>query len=386
MSRWRKICSEILDYDYIREYSHKVNWEKVCRVTINRDPITPYSFLREFKDKIRWDLIIKVPREERFFEEFGHLLSGDCWAYLIGNKEIYSDELLLRFVNVYYSWKAVIAFRDLSEEFMEEYSNYLDWNGLSYHQKMSEDFIEKHIDKINPHQLIGWKKNMSEKHLRGLIFNSNKEIAHEWSNGSKQDIRTIDFLREFRDKIDWDTYIIQHNIKQYPPNFYKEFTNKLHFDMLEGCVKMDEQFIERYAEQWNWENIMGCQNLSEKCIKRNIGRLKKLDTLFYNQRPSEKFIEWILKHQKRKFNLTAKKNWTLISTTRDNLSEAFIEKHANEVSWYEILTKQKVSPEFMKKWLWKLTEFEMNSFERWLKVMIGEQNAKDILESQSTSK
>ena len=40
----------------------------------------------------------------------------------------------------------------------------------------------------------------------------------------------------------------------------------------------------------------------------------------------------------------------------------------------------------MKKWSWKLTEFEMNSFERWLKVMIGEQNAKDILESQSTSK
>ena len=141
MSKWKRKCSQILSYDFIREYKDRVNWEKICRVTINLDPVTPYAFLREFADKIRWDLVIKVPREEKFFREFGNRIKPEWWANLIADKNLFNDELLLKFVNIYYTWKVIIAFRELSEEFMDKYADYLDWRGISLHQKMSDDFI-----------------------------------------------------------------------------------------------------------------------------------------------------------------------------------------------------------------------------------------------------
>lgn len=376
MSKWKKLSSEILSFEFIRENKDKVNWEKICRNTINKSSTIPYDFIREFEDKIRWDILIKVPHEARFYSEFGHHFSPDQWANLMGNNKIFSDELVLRFVNIFYNWKAIAVFRELNEEFIEKYKDYLSWDTISFHQNLSEQFIERHIDKINPLSVIRWKRGLSEKHLRGLIFNRDREINNEWSDGSKQQIHTIEFLREFQDKIDWDTYMLTHN--DFPPNFFKEFKEKLHTDILVGCKGLTEDFIERYAEEWNWFNVVTCQKISNECIKRNLHRFDKLDGIFQCQKLDEDTIEYILEHAKKLFEEDDYRHWRTISYSQ-TLSEAFIERHAEEVSWYEILTKQNVSVEFMKKWIHKLDKVEIQSFKRnWLEEKYGIKNDVDL--------
>jgi hypothetical protein len=42
------------------------------------------------------------------------------------------------------NWDFFVLFERLSEEFMEEFIEYLDWTLISKHQVLSEFFIEKH--------------------------------------------------------------------------------------------------------------------------------------------------------------------------------------------------------------------------------------------------
>ena len=49
-------------------------------------------------------------------------------------------------------WRYISEFEVLSEEFIEEYQDFLWWDAISCQQKLSEDFMIKFQDKIN------WRK------------------------------------------------------------------------------------------------------------------------------------------------------------------------------------------------------------------------------------
>lgn len=358
----------MLSLEFIREYKDRVNWAKVCRNTINKMEVFPTQFVREFKDRVDWDIFTKIPHDQKFWTEFGDMYTPDKWAHIITDPNIFSDELLLRFMNVRYNWKVVCAFRNMSEAFMEKYENMLDWRAVSLHQCMSPKFIEKHKEKLNIHNLLFWKQShLGQTLLRELIpVESNADDL--WHDACKQeDEWDMNFLRENLDKVDWDCILVYG--KKFPDKFFYEFGIKyLHTDLLEGTPGMPEDFIERYKENWNWDNIIIIQKLSEKFMRRNIDRLKRLQRpqfLFSNQDLSEKFIEYLLK-QLGKRKIRNRRIWSTISR-HSKLSEAFIERHAEEVDWLGILTQQEVSDEFRKKWCDKLNVSQALKYKNWLK-------------------
>lgn len=87
----------------------------------------------------------------------------------------------------------------------------------------------------------------------------------------------------------------------------------------------------------SWLYIVQFKQLSEKFIEKHADKIDWHYVSRYQQL-SESFIE-------RRAN---KVNWHLISRYQQ-LSEAFIEKHANKVNWYYIAQYQQLSPEFARK-------------------------------------
>ena len=91
------------------------------------------------------------------------------------------------------------------------------------------------------------------------------------------------------------------------------------------------------GDKVDWGYISQYQNLSESFIEKHANEVN-WDHISHYQKLSEAFIE---KH-------ADKVNWDGISYNQ-NLSEPFIEKHADEVNWRKISAYQKLSEEFRKR-------------------------------------
>lgn len=376
MSKWKRQCKDKLSFDFIREYKNRVNWEKVCRNTINKTNPFPYAFVREFEDKIRWDILVKVPHEEKFWDEFGKKYKPDEWAHIIEDPKLFSNELLLKYANRYYTWKVISVFRKLDEQFMDKYADHLDWNALSLHQDMSADFIDRHRDKINVHNLLFWKQaGFTQSQLREFVFTGDSdEDKDNQRNASKQKgVFDINFIREQQDKIDFELLVL-HN-KNFPPEFFYEFGHKLPTDLLEGTQNMPEQFIERNAERWNWFNIYTCQKLSDDFIKKHFDKFKDIrcDVLFSRQQMSEDTILWMVRNLGSE-RVRDQHAWRIISREQ-KLSEDFICHWGRKLDWYFIFTHQDISIEFRKKWVIKLNSNERARYKDWLESEIAIKNA-----------
>lgn len=258
---------------------------------------------------------------------------------------------------------------------MDKYAAYLDWNALSLHQDMSADFIDRHRQDINVHNLLFWRQaGFNQSQLREFVFTGESDEDKEnQTNACKQKgIWDINFIREYQDKIDWDLLVL-HN-KNFSPTFFFEFGNKIHTDLLEGTQNMPEEFIEKYAERWNWFNIYTCQKLSEDFIKRNWKRFDDIrcSVIFSRQKMSENFIMWMI-NKIGCMKVEEEQAWKIISRYQ-KLSEKFIEEHENEVNWYFIFTQQNISVEFRKKWLYKLNKEQLERYEDWLQSKLEIKN------------
>lgn len=197
----------------------------------------------------------------------------------------------------------------LSEEFMDKYSNYLFWDDLCKHQQMSEDFIENHLNKIYPKPLLD-RGLISERFLRKYAFDINwKTISNSLAPLS------IDFLREFKDKIDWSRYMCYHTLT--------------------------EQLIEEFGDVIPWAYVPGRIKMSEKFIRRHRLELEKYyscwSQICEHQELSEPFIE----------EFKDKVNWKVISY-KQKLSKEMIHKYANKLEWRYIVANQKLDQKFIK--------------------------------------
>ena len=120
---------------------------------------------------------------------------------------------------------------------------------------------------------------------------------------------------------------------------------------------LSEEFIREFKDYVDWYFISSFQNLSEDFIREFKNYVTWLKISMYQQL-SEKFI--------REFKDDV--YWYEISLCQ-NLSENFISEHKEYVSWYNISNYQKLSPEFIQEfenkltidesnWLYKTTEFK----------------------------
>lgn len=98
----------------------------------------------------------------------------------------YKDEL---------NWTYITCKQELSVEFIEEHSDYVDWNVLNYGRFFEEGFIMKYEDKIN------WFNLAFEQPL-SLDFIEKHSDKVNWKAVSGHQALNIDFITRNIDKLD----------------------------------------------------------------------------------------------------------------------------------------------------------------------------------------
>jgi hypothetical protein len=88
----------------------------------------------------------------------------------------YSEKELEEYIKFFsdYDLEVISYTQNLSEEFIEKYSDKVDWYYISSRQNLSEEFIRKHINKIH----ISWLMN-------------NNFISRKLKNKIKKEIKTL---------------------------------------------------------------------------------------------------------------------------------------------------------------------------------------------------
>lgn len=84
-------------------------------------------------------------------------------------------------------WKSISAFRNLSDDFINAYSEYLDWGVICTHQKLSENMMRRYSHKINYNAIgITQINQMSIEFIlenkKSLNMKSIRNCKKYWSN------------------------------------------------------------------------------------------------------------------------------------------------------------------------------------------------------------
>ena len=142
------------------------------------------NFIREFHDLVNWDEIF----ERRYIDK------------KYGEEDLFSEQFIKEFKSKM-NWKHISLSHNLSEDLMRHLKDDMDWDYITKYQMLDEDFIEELQHKVN------------------------------WKYISKYQIwLSEDFIRKFRDKIDFNSimplnYLNEKNImRYYSLDFIKEFT------------------------------------------------------------------------------------------------------------------------------------------------------------------
>lgn len=236
----------------------------------------------------------------------------------------------------------------LTEEFMDEYSKYLDWYLLSRYQDMSEKFIEKHLNEVKWNSILS--RNMISE---GFIRKYADDLNWTALTGSAMKFST-NFIREFEDKIDFNRFFYQREVGQ----------------------KVVEEFINKDREKKiNWNSIIRNNALSVSFIRLHLCQMEKGTWHFWNtisehQKLDENFliefkdkIDWRMASrtqvitEKIMEKCADKLNWNALIKHDITLTEEILEKYEKYFDWSTwsiIIQYQNVSEEFLEKRMMKI--------------------------------
>ena len=63
------------------------------------------------------------------------------------------------------NWKLIVEKDKLSDEFIDEFHQYLDWLRISVYQKLSEDIMNRYASQLNWYCISTWQ-NLSEEFIK----------------------------------------------------------------------------------------------------------------------------------------------------------------------------------------------------------------------------
>ena len=124
------------------------------------------------------------------------------------------------------------------------------------------------------------------------------------------------FIEKYADNVDWDNISIFQKLSE---NFINQYSNMVNWCFICKYQKLSESFIEKYADEVDWLYVSIHQQLSENFIN--------------------KYSDMV--------------DWENISIYQ-KLSETFIEKYAGEVDWWTVSIYQQLSENFIRKYKNKL--------------------------------
>lgn len=165
------------------------------------------------------------------------------YEYLNKHKDKIPDEI----------WNIISSEKELTEDFIYKYKDYLNWKSISSCQSLSSNFIDKMIDYVYPIYIIETQKEFSEYFLKYHKDNINES---NWYNISKLYNFSEKFIIEMIDYININCLFFNENVSN---KFIIE-----NFNIFLPCIK--ERFY----------SIHNSRRFSNIKFKRKWEKLKKL--------------------------------------------------------------------------------------------------------------
>ena len=140
-----------------------------------------------------------------------------------------------------------------------DYSNeaFIDWRDV-YQRPLTEDFIREFKDKVDWYYISVYQ-NLSEDFIREFQDKVNWNAISEYQRLSEA------FIREFQDKVNWSSISARQKISE---DFIREFQDKVDWVIISVYQKLSENFICDFQDKVDWECISKYQKLSKSFIQR----------------------------------------------------------------------------------------------------------------------
>lgn len=164
-----------------------------------------------------------------------------------------NDKLTEQFIDEHIdkiNWYYLTKHHKMSEKMLDKYADKLDWDLVWLRQNVSEDFIEKHKNRISTWDHICVKRQLSPEFVRRHIN------EWHWKVISQESILTEDFIREFKDYLDWQILTI-HHYGEWNEEFIREMKDYIEWELVFNRHKPISNNLKReYAFKFNNKNQM----------------------------------------------------------------------------------------------------------------------------------
>lgn len=256
---------------YMNEILQKNDWDKISKRKL------PKEIIDEFKTKINWTIFSEVQNESA----------------------------------------------------LEESLDNLDWYYVAKNEQISVDFIKKYKDKFD---FCVHEPNFYRKlNLNDFKYLIESNIKINWEHCPFLEMLTEDFIREYKDRIDFKRLFENQKLSL---EFIIEFKDKLEIEHLSEYRKnIDKEFIDAlkddvYSTKWGFRFFLE------------------------NRYISEELIEYL-----NEYKPFTKDDWHSVSAYQTNLSNEFVEKYKDNLDWKSLC-------EYRKNW----TIEELRKYEKYAKI------------------
>jgi hypothetical protein len=228
----------------------------------------------------------------------------------------------------------------LSESFIEEFADRLCWREISFSQDLSESFMEKHLDKLYWYYLVRTRR-VPESFIERV---SDRLNSYHWSEVFMFSEISKEFFLKHKDKNKNSLHHISknHHIFSFGNEFFDEYKGDLFWEEICKFQVLTDEFVDRYCESISWKQVILQDRVSEEILDKHISLSSNHFWLLgQKRRLSEQFIE---KHAE-------KFNWQDLTRCQD-FSEIFISKHKDKIHWAFLCSthgKKRLARDFMAK-------------------------------------
>jgi hypothetical protein len=275
------------------------------------------------------------------------------------------------------SWSAISASQRLSEDFVERHQDKINFDKVFTFYNLEESFIRKYSDRVSTARILATQK-LSINYLDEIVNSQNiatmiltqrlnagfinkhidkvKEYYDTCDDNNVLKIwyRILDeqkvgtkFIEKYAEYFDEKCWNVLSEKQRMSQSFMIKNMDKVRLDRIRGNVKLDIDFIDNYGDILNWDNIVRYQTLNTEIIDKYADDLvKHYYSLVRKYKLSEEFIEKSC-HQPY--------TWGHTCASQD-LSETFMDKHAEHLKWDIVSRHQKMSIGFIAKYSHKLSE------------------------------
>lgn len=399
---WEFLSSnQVLDEDFICKHFESLKWDNICEFQKLSERLM--YVMQKFID-LYW-VFYKQKVSEEFIEKFAK--SDRDWKIVFNNQN-YSDQFLMKHIDKITDWEDFMPRkkRKIPLQFIDwavKNNKKVNWRYLVQFKKLNNETIKKYKEKISKEGFS--TEEFSERELKNLIkcgveltnIYNQKGLSEsfvrehideiDWNDFSRFNNFSIDFMREFEDKIHFSRFSMRNDI---PFEVFEEFIDKIEWDEISTYYnKIDKKFVERFGDKLNSKLVAGhnLHQVDETYLNDIYWEIDDDDKthLFQYQHLSEDFI---IDHVK------SKKDWKRFVSISKDLSEEFIEKYKDKISWDAICIHQNLSMNFMRKH-WKYLNWEevcifqklskkfMKEFEAqlvWSEVILNQTLSKEMID------